>query len=269
MSKFTKLIKALQSILRQPSLLNKVLADEDVNKQQVIKKYALDKGLPCINIRELLPGFEDTIEPYSFLDGTSLPTDIYLLKGLAKKFPDCCYLEIGTWRGESVSNVSTVAKECYTVNLPDDEMRKMGLSEKYISLHCFFSKHIPNVTHVRANSFDFDFNSLKKKFDLVFIDGYHHYNNVLNDTLKTFPLLKDKDSVMVWHDYGSTTEDIRWEVLLGILDAMPASERKYVYRVSNTLCAIYTRQQLKAVLPEIPSEPDKYFSIQIKTHPLP
>ena len=67
MSKVSKLFKALSLILKQPSLLNKVLDDDDVNKNEVVKKYNLEKGLKTVDITELLPNFDVTIEPYAAL----------------------------------------------------------------------------------------------------------------------------------------------------------------------------------------------------------
>lgn len=264
MKKLQKLLKAVFLALKQPSLLNKVLDDTAVNKQEVIKKHGLRKGLPVIDIAELLPGLNGTIDHYSFLDGTSTPLDLLLLKLLAKRFKECSYLEIGTWRGESVANVASSAKSCVTINLPDKMMRKKGLPEKYIELHRFFSKNIPTIRHIQADSKTFDFNSLNEKYDLIFIDGDHHYESVVSDTRNAFRLLKDEGSVIVWHDYGNTPEDIRWDVLKGILDGTPEGKRGNLFRVSNTLCAIYTTEKIKSEDGDYPQAPNKHFKINIE-----
>jgi len=265
MNKISKLFKAFFLILRRPSLLNKVLDDADVNKNEVIKKYRLPKGLPVVDICDLLPGFNETIEPFCYLDGGSMPIDLALLKGLAKKNPACEYFEIGTWRGESAANVAAVAKHCTSLNLPDAAMLAMGLSKKYVELHRFFSKGLPNVTHLQGNSLTYDYNSLGKKFDLIFIDGDHHYESVMTDTKNMFDLLKDEHSVIVWHDYGSHPNDIRWDVFRGILDGTPADKRNKLYRVSNTLCAIYTNANLRSYQQEAIDTPAKFFTITLKS----
>src|ERR1700745_1865298 len=102
MSKLSKLFKAFSLIVKQPSLLNKVLDDADVNKTWVIKKYNLPKGLKTVDISGLLHGMNITVDPFCALDGGSTPIDLALLKGLAAQKKDCAYFEIGTWRGESV-----------------------------------------------------------------------------------------------------------------------------------------------------------------------
>jgi predicted O-methyltransferase YrrM len=262
MNKISKLFKAISLIAAKPSLLNKVLDDADVNKKAIAEKYGID-GLPVIDICDLLPGFNETVDPFCYLDGGSTPIDLALLKGIAKRFPDCEYFEIGTWRGESVANVASVAKHCTTLNLPDQEMLNMGMNKKYVELHRFFSKDLPNVTHLQGNSMTYDYKALQKKFDLIFIDGDHHYSSVMSDTKNAFELLKNENSIIVWHDYGHTPNDIRWDVLRGILDGTPAGKRKNLYRVSNTLCAVYTNAPLKSNKQEAVERPSKSFKIEI------
>jgi len=266
MSKARKLFKALSLILQQPSLLNKVLDDADVNQKAVAEKHSLPDGLPCVDICSLLPGFDETVSPFCYLDGGSTPIDLALLKGLAKKFNGCEYFEIGTWRGESVANVASVAKHCTTLNLPDNEMLRMGLSKKYVELHRFYSKHLQNVTHLQGNSLSYDYKSLGKKFDLIFIDGDHHYESVVSDTKNAFSLLRDEHSIIVWHDYGNHPNDVRWDVLRGILDGTPAGKQKHLYRVSNTLCAVYTAAPVPSYRQEAPETPAKSFSIHLRAN---
>lgn len=187
-----------------------------------------------------------------------------LLKALAKRYDKCQYLEIGTWRGESVANVSSVAQQCVTIDLPDKELIKFGgFNSEHLKLRAFFSKELKNVTHIKHNSITFDYSSLGKKFDLIFVDGDHRYEGVKNDTKNVFKLLKDDNSVIVWHDYGVTSEKISWTVLAGILDGCPEDKRDRLYHVSNTRCAIYINKTLKAYFMKSPHLPNKYFEIKI------
>lgn len=264
MNKFKKLLNAILLIIKKPALLNLVLDNEDVNKKAVINNYNLPKGLKSIEIKDLVANFNETVEPFCSLDGGSTPIDLALLKALAKSKTNCMYFEIGTWRGESVANVASVAKQCVTLNLPDKKMLEMGLPKNYVDTHRFFSKDLKNVIHLQANSQTFDFTEHLKKYDLLFIDGDHHYESVKNDTVNAFKLLKDDDSIIVWHDYGNNPNDIRWDVLRGILEGTPESKRKNLYRVSNTLCAIYTTKNISSKYLEEFAEPKNYFSLNIK-----
>lgn len=239
MNKISKAIRAISKIARQPSLLNLVLDDNEVRKQEVQKKYDGLECFPQLPLGQVTGSNEMTISPFAFGDGGSLPTDLALLKGLARKFENCSYFEIGTWRGESVANVASVAHECFTMDLPDEEKRKLGYNEEYISQHAVLSKHLPNVTHLKANSLTFDFASLNRKFDLVFIDGDHHYASVLNDTLKVFKHLLHDNSIVVWHDYAFNPEKVRYEVMSAILDGCPPALHSHLYHVANTMCAVF------------------------------
>jgi predicted O-methyltransferase YrrM len=264
MSKISKAVRILKTLISNPKSLLAILEDDD-NFNRLIKKNhpSYSSGLPVLNILDLFPGMHETVSPYSFLDGTSLPSDLALLKSLARTFPECAYLEIGTWRGESVANVASVAKECFTINLPDDEMKKRGLPEKYIQLHRFFSGQLPNVTHIQHHSSTFDFTSLHKKFDLIFVDGDHHYDQVKTDTENIFKLLRNESSVIVWHDYAYNPETMRPEVLAGILDGCPPEFRKNLFHVSNTLCALFTRKKYNAQFFVPFSKPANAFELTI------
>jgi len=267
MKKIGKALKGLWQIVKNPWLLNHVLDEELYWRKKLVKRHGFENGLPVIDIEELFPSFEESVIPYAFLDGSSLPTDLALLRALARKYQAESYLEIGTWRGESVANVAPLVKEAVTLNLPDDEMRAMGMSEDYINLHRYFSKDLPNVTHIQANSFAFDFGSLGRTFDLIFVDGDHHYEAVFSDSAKVLKALKPEAGIIVWHDYARNPEQVRWSVLAGILDGLPAEMHKHLYHVSNTMCAVYLPKLDPAIAPKPlkPNEkPGRYFGVKLR-----
>lgn len=261
--KIKKALKAIGYIIKNPWLLNVVLEDNELWKKYVIGKYNLKTGLPVVQIEDLLDQ-KEKLNLFAFLDGGSLITDHLLLKKLATWFKDCSYFEIGTWRGESVKNVSEVAKECYTINLSDDEMKNLGLNENYINSVGYFSKNTDNVIHLKGNSLDFDYEKLNKKFDLIFIDGEHHYDFVKKDTENIFKHLLHEESIIVWHDFGFSPEKIRYEVFAAILDGTPIDEHENLYAVSNTLCAIYCRKKLNSDFQDYPLIPKKKFKLDLQ-----
>ena len=266
MNKIQKFTKAIGRIIRHPYLLNLVLNDEDSNKEDVVRKYGLNNGLPVLEINELFPDFHEIAKPYAYLSGATMPIDIALLRSLAKSYGVNDYFEIGTWRGESVANMAEVAQHCVTLNLPKDDITKLTSNQLYADLHCFFSKDLNNVEQIWGNSLTFDFTSHLGKYDMVFIDGDHHYDSVKKDTETAFKLLKNERSIIVWHDYGLDPETIRWDVLAAILDGAPAEKRKHIYHVSNTLCAVYLPDDFPTHNLVPYETPHKYFEIDIKTH---
>jgi predicted O-methyltransferase YrrM len=267
-AKIQKATKGIIHLIKNPYLLNHVLDEEVYWRNRVVKGHGYDQGLPVLDIARLFPDFEERVSPYAFLDGSCTPLDLALLRGLAKLNKVENYLEIGTWRGESVANIAPLVQYAVSINLSDEEMRAMGRGEDYISLHRFFSKALPNVKHVQANSLNFDFGALGKHFDMVFIDGDHHYEMVRSDTEKVLKIIDKEKGIIVWHDYACNPEQVRWSVLAGILDGLPGAMRKHVYHVSNTLCAVYLPQIPDHVVPEAlkaNETPEKYFSVHIIT----
>ncbi len=264
MSKLSKFFTATGLILRNPWLLNKVLDDELYWKKRVKARFGMEAGLPVIHPLDLFGDFSETVDPFAFLDGGSLPTDLALLKKLAGRIPQCSYFEIGTWRGESVANVASVAEDCYTLNLSGKEMQEKGLGQRYIDLHRFYSKDLPNVSHLEGNTLSFDFQSLNRKFDLIFIDGDHRYEMVKNDTGKVFDHLVHDKSVVVWHDYARNPETIRHEVLAGIMEGCPETAHRHLFHVAHTLCAVYIPGLTGGGKLEVPVIPGGAFRIDMK-----
>ena len=97
--------------------------------------------------------------------------------------------------------MSEIAKECYTLNLSEEEMRKLKMPDDSIAQYGLFSKKKSNIKHLTGNSLEFDFAKLDKKFDLVFIDGNHHFEYIKNDSEKVFRYILHENSTVVWHDY--------------------------------------------------------------------
>lgn len=264
MNKISKLIKTIALVLKQPSLVNYILNSDEVWNAYINKNYANIPSLPVIEIEDIIPNLNETLNTFTFLGGGSLPTDIMLLKVLAKQIDDCSYFEIGTWRGESVVNVAEEAKECHTLNLSKEQIVHLGLPIEYANLHGFFSKGKKNILHLEGDSLTYNFASLNKKFDLIFIDGNHTYDFVRNDTEKIFKHLIHDDTIVVWHDYAYNPEALRPEVFAGILDGIPKDYRENLYHVSNTMCAIYTKKKFQTTQFSSLSTPKKVFITSLK-----
>ena len=264
MSRISKALEALGLIFRNPWLLNKVLEEDRIWKKKVIKQFGFSSGLPVIMPGEIFGEFTETVDPFAFLDGGSLPTDLALLKKLARRIPNCSYFEIGTWRGESVANVAAVAETCMTLSLSEVEMKELGMNQSYINMHRFFSRNISNIVHLEGNSLTYDFQLLKQKFDLIFIDGDHRSEMVKNDTEKVFRHLVHENTVVVWHDYARNPETVRFEVLAGILEGCPPSMHKNIFHIAHTLCAVFLPGQTGGKRLVVPVEPSGSFQVDIR-----
>ncbi|GAA4382383.1 class I SAM-dependent methyltransferase [Hymenobacter koreensis] len=263
-----KTLRALGSIARNPWLLNHVLAADTSSWQQQAQRHTArwqvgEYGLPETPLTHLLPPTGDTVRPFAFGGGGSLPTDLLLLRALARQKPNCRYFEIGTWRGESAAAVAEVATSVHTLNLSAQELRQLGMSEGYIDLHGHFSRPLPNVTHLHGNSAAFDFAGLGP-FDVVFIDGDHRYEAVRRDTERVFAELLHPQSVVVWHDASRQPGEPRWEVLAGLLDGLPSTAKGHLYAVRNTLCALYSPVALPSAAHQPNAAPEPAFAVHVQ-----
>ena len=178
---------------------------------------------------------QETIRNYTYLDGTSTVLDIALLKSIARSISDCMYLEIGTWRGESLVNVADVAMACGCVSLE--------YSKDFV---CDRAENPTSESEEKSSVILPDLIDKNFKFDLIFIDGSHEFADIAQDTENAFKLLRP-NGVIVWHDYGLTTEKVNWTTLDAIIEGCPIDRLSNLYHVSNTLCAIYTERELKPV----------------------
>lgn len=265
MNKLNKLAKGLFLLLRKPYLINTILNYNQLNEATFYSEFPRSNPRKQISLNSIYKLEKSiSVSPFSFLSGSSLITDFILLKLVCIRTKAKDYLEIGTWRGESVANVAEIVDNCFTLNLSDKELREFNLPENYIESHRFFSSKKQNVTHLFGNSKFYQFEKLERKFDVIFIDGDHHTEAVEYDTKRLYPFLKDSDSIIVWHDAKSDTETIRYEVLLGIYRGIPTDKHKFIYLVENTMCAVYIPEELEYSTLQIYSKPNKFFSIEIK-----
>lgn len=266
--RLAKLARTFTAICRHPvRFVEFAVAFGDTGmREYVSRQHGLRQGLPAIDLLDLVPDLAEDVSPYAFLEGGSTTIDLALLKALARRYEACRYFEIGAWRGESVANVAAVAKDCISLSLSDAEMRAAGWDERYVKTAKVFSRHLPNVVHIGHDSRTFDYSPYVGTCDLVFVDGDHSYDGVRADTEHAFRLLRDERSVIVWHDYvRASEEDVMWGVAAGLLDGAPASARRHLYYVSNTLCAIYVQGTFRTRATRVPAVPDKIFDVRISS----
>jgi predicted O-methyltransferase YrrM len=271
MSKFKLICNAIEYFWKSPgsALIGaRQEGEQGYAKRYIDKQYNMGNGFPDIDLLDLIPEFCETVDPYTYLSGGSLAIDCALLKGLARRYDKCSYLEIGVWRGESMAGVAEITDDCVSLSLSDDEIRKWTKNENYVAQNKFFLKNIHNITFVEENSLTYDFSKLGKKFDLIFVDADHSWSAVKSDTTNVFKLLKDENSIIVWHDYGHTPETVNWTTVAGILDGCPPEYKNHLYHVSNTKCAIFTREKLTSGYKQFPEIPNKVFEITIKAKKL-
>ena len=264
-AKINKILSFIRIILKKPSLINIILDSPLVAEERFKKYYPNFTALPQIDIEQLGEEIPKNIDTF-ILDGGSLITDLQFLSVLSARKDVNSYLEIGTWRGESVHNVAKYVDDCTTINLSKEEMKAMELSLEYAEQHGILSSKNQKILHLGANSKTFDFASLNKKYDLVFIDGEHSYEMVLNDTQKVFKHLLHENSIVVWHDYAYSPQNIRYAVFQAILDGVGKQNHSHLYHPKNTMCAIFIKTKLNSSTFDTMKFPESLFTIELEKH---
>ncbi len=201
------------------------------------------------NIRFLdLGGFLNSIHTdieirdMTFLAGGSGLLDYVFLKAVMLKLDFRTYLEIGTWMGESIAAVSEIADKCYSISMPDDDKEIVDYFRNVLSKNNFsryFSRGRENIVHFCGDSKTFDFNNIKDKVDLVFIDGDHSYEGVRKDTENIFSFIDKENSVVVWHDFKDIRNKFIEPTVQAVFDALPESMHHRIYAVDANYCGVY------------------------------
>jgi len=263
--KIGKFMRAIGIVLKNPASLNALLDDETEHERAFKAATGLNDGLPQLRFDDFLPAEGITLEPFAFLSGGSMPTDLALIRLLAKRIDAQNYFEIGTWRGESVMQAAACIPNCYTLNLSVHEMQRRNWDAAYINMHGHFIQNHPNIKRLEGDSRTFDFSTFAGKMDLVFVDGDHHFDSVRSDTRKAFELIQRDKGIILWHDYASEPENVRWNVLRAIWEGTPEECRKHLFAVSNSLCAMYYPiGDLPSEKRVYPANPGKGFRVRIE-----
>ena len=266
--KLIKLIKAIKYAFFNPKkALNRLYEEHESNPNL---KHTL---LNLVSFEQLHQGAFPEINFLTFLGGGSGPTDYLLLLLLASKYKEFDYLEIGTWRGESIRNILELqnCSKAVSVTLDPSEYKSTNISI-YETSNVLLDYNDKRLSQVFADSTKFDFSTLGK-FDLIFIDGDHSYDAILSDTRNALGLLKNDSSIIVWHDYSYDNDhSVRVSTLNAIKEAVPKDGHQFLYYVENTMSAIYTKQKLDSSKPpklDHYSKPERYYSMNIRVNKLP
>lgn len=93
--------------------------------ESAARRATQHRAFQQVSLRDLIGATIPAVYPYSYLSDGSGVLDLALLSGLARDRPGCRYLEIGTWRGESICNVARYATECVSVSLSREQAAEL------------------------------------------------------------------------------------------------------------------------------------------------
>lgn len=149
-------------------------------------------------------------------DGNVNLAELAVLNALCRAHPPRATFEIGTFDGRTTLNLALNTEgEVHTLDLPSAQtsaLKLAGSDRKYIdkpgSGARFTSEPNCRLSCVKrihqhfGDSATFDFSPWHGAIGLVFVDGSHSHEYVLNDTEVALRLLGEGGGVVVWHDYG-------------------------------------------------------------------
>jgi predicted O-methyltransferase YrrM len=156
-----------------------------------------------------------TLAELEAVDGNVSLLELVIIASLVRKLNPKLSLEIGTFDGRTTLNMAlnqSQGTQVVTLDLPAAELpsvikRLEASDKKYImkkfSGARFAQKQSPGrIIQLYGDSSRYDYSEYHNQVDLIFIDGSHSYDFVLNDSLVALSLVRD-GGVIVWHDYNA------------------------------------------------------------------
>jgi predicted O-methyltransferase YrrM len=179
------------------------------------KKAEIKEILPLMDIAEFAgPEMPDLIDN-TFEDGNVSVTELECIARIARNQQPMRVFEIGTFNGRTALNIARNIPDnahVFTLDLPQSEVASTQLRIK-TGERKFINKEISGrmfhgtdqekkITQILSDSAKYDYSALNNTVDLVFVDGSHSYEYVINDTEVAMKLLRNGKGIIIWHDYG-------------------------------------------------------------------
>ena len=246
-SKISRILQILLTLIKNSRAIRS-LANELIYKKEqleLLNSFGLT-ALNSVAISDFFSFLNDKNSSLAittdFSTGISPVNDYYLLCRIARALKIKKYFEIGTWLGLSAKNIASTMKNetsIYSLDLPFDHP-EISIFNIPTEIFGHYSKGNSEITLLKSDSRTFDFEPYKNSFDLVFVDGNHSPEYVESDSINALSLLKNENSILVWHDY-MLLGDVNKDVLCGILKAIPLKDHKHLIHLQQSNLALYSK----------------------------
>lgn len=175
----------------------------------------------------------------TFLGGGSGILDYVFIKAVAQISKAKEYLEIGTYIGESINNLTDCCEKLYSVTVDIGGESSQREACKFWKIPDYSERLAYNkkIIHYYGDSKQFDFLKHADTVDLYFIDGDHSYSGVYSDTKNIFRCKKE-DAIVIWHDFIGLNNQYSVDVVRAVRNAI-GEEFRNVYVTNNNICGIY------------------------------
>lgn len=204
-------LSRLWYLLKNGKLISELSAKASHKKNSPETEYRL----PKVKLETLTGDLKPELLETTAADGNVTEYELFALASLAKKFQPKRLFEIGTFDGRTSLNLianSAPDAELYTLDLPQSDIAQTELRiktgdrkfiDKPVSGTRFLNTpYAERIHQIYADSARYDYSHLHNSIDLIFVDGAHSYEYVINDTEKVKPLLRNGKGIIIWHDYG-------------------------------------------------------------------
>lgn len=189
--------------------------------------------LPKVDPESLCPASGNVWLPalYPLFAGEDAPlNDLLFLLNLARGRRAQRILEVGTYRARTTyalhRNCPEAAVISYDIQVLDSEFRRDLQGKPQVALrHASFAESAATLRR-------------EPPFDLIFVDGSHRFEHVVEDSRLALELAAPQ-GIVVWHDYrhtGYRTPELRVPEALTLL-----SRQCPIYAVSGTTCAVHVK----------------------------
>lgn len=171
-----------------------------------------------------------------------LPEELLALCQIVRRQDPETIFEIGTFMGATTLRLAANSRgTVYTLDLPPKghpDYVPPPVDDPDLDVYPDFpgacyadTPHSARIQQLYGNSQTFDFSPYYNTIDLVFVDGSHHFDPVLRDSMNAFKMLRP-GGVIVWHDYGEWAPEV--------VDALRTVSRRFpLVHVSGTSLAVY------------------------------
>jgi len=175
------------------------------------------RSLPVTTLDELPwgPVPIELLEP-GLVDGNVTLLELLVLVRAVKAVAPQTILEIGTFDGRTTLNLAANAPsscKVWTLDLPESALSDTTLQvlegekafvRKAASGTRFLHSPLKDrIQQLLGDSASFDFAPYVGSVDLLFIDGSHAHDYVLNDSQVALRVRRGGKSLIFWHDYGT------------------------------------------------------------------
>ena len=200
------LFRLLKIALKNPRDLRHVIGAADAASRQLENPKSDTRIFQKIEYSSILPHtgrfyfqtFRGVEASVTLTEGAALAALIQLSK--AKRV-----FEFGTYKGVSTTQLALnlpVDGIVYTLDLPEDH--PIYLEYSRLASETGMKILVPEdvvskVQFLKSDSAEFDTTPYRNSIDLVFVDGYHSYEYVKNDTEKGWEMLRP-GGIIAWHD---------------------------------------------------------------------